>query len=84
MVFVEFVSKNYPTKGARHYFVGTNLEAILEDTKAGTEFGFAKFSSHQELDETKIHALNVPSLKQGIEKFKDGALKSVYIGFRKR
>lgn len=84
MVFVEFVSKGYPTRGAKHYFVGTDLEAILEDTKAGTEFGFAKFSSHQELSETEIRALNVPSLNQGIEKFKDGVLKSVYIGFRKR
>lgn len=84
MVFVEFVSKEYPTKGSKHYFVGESLQAVLNDTKGGTEFGFAKFSSHKEISEAEIRTLNVPFLNQGIEKFKESVLKSVHIGYRRR
>ncbi len=84
MIFVEFVSKNHPTKGSKHYFAGESLKAVLDDTKDGTEFGFAKFSSHKEITEAEIRTLNVPFLNQGIEKFKDSVLKSVHIGYQRR
>ncbi len=44
-VVMEFVSPDYPTECAKHYFIGTSLDDIMADTKGGTEFGFAKFSS---------------------------------------
>ncbi len=58
-IVVEFVSPDFPQKGAKHYFIGASLEDVLADTNQGKEFGFARFSSYRliSLDEAKKFGL---------------------------
>ena len=66
MTFIEFVSADYPSPGATHHFVGKDLSNIFADTNGGTEFGFATFSSHREIEEREARELNLGFLEQGI------------------
>lgn len=72
MVFVEFIA----TDGTNHYFVGVSVEAIMVDTKGGTEFGFHQYSSHREITEEEVRALGVQLLEEGIGSVKRGACDS--------
>lgn len=67
MVFVEFVSSNYPSAGDKHHFVGKDLAAVLAYTNGGKRFGFADFTSHREITEADARALGLGYLDEGIE-----------------
>jgi len=66
-VVVEFASSNYPHEGAKHYFIGTSLDNIMRDTKGGTEFGFAKFSSQRQLDLAEAEKMKLGFYQKGYE-----------------
>lgn len=76
MIFVEFVSSNYPRPGAKHYFVGVDLGAILADTQGGEKFGFANFTSHQEITEEGARGLKLGFLDEGISSVNEGTSTS--------
>lgn len=76
MVFVEFVSSNYPHAGAKHYFVGASLGDVFADTKDGKEFSFAHFSSYRQITEDEARALNLGFLEEGISCVQRGECKS--------
>lgn len=76
MVFVEFVSSNYPYVGAKHHFIGASLGDVLAETDGGKEFGFAKFSSHRVTTEEEARNLGLGYLEQGIIAVLEGGCKS--------
>ena len=80
MIFVEFDSPNYPFAGAKHYFVGASLDEVLTDTKGGTGFGLAEFSSHREISEEQAHVLNLGYLENGVSSVKRGRCNSYKLG----
>ena len=67
MVFVEFVSEDFPFKGALYYFVGRELNDVMNDTNNGTKFGFATFSSFREISESDARNLNLGFLRKGMD-----------------
>ena len=78
MVFVEFTS-DYPAPDTKHYFVGADLQSVLDDTKGGTEFGFAKFSSHRKVTEEEVRNLGLEYTDKGIQAVQGGC-KSYSLG----
>jgi hypothetical protein len=56
IVFVEFISSNYPLLDGKHYFAGESLEAILKDTYDGSQFGVALFTSHRVVSEIFVRS----------------------------
>ncbi len=72
MVFVEFVSLHSPSWGARHYFVGASLKAVLADTDGGKEFGSIKFISHRLITLEDARLLGLGYLDEGIYWVKQG------------
>ena len=72
MTFVEFVSSDHPLPGAKHYFVGANLDEILADTNGGKKFGEATFSSYREITEEEARILKVRCLEGGISAVQHG------------
>ena len=80
MVFVEFVSSNYPQAGAKHHFVGTSLGDVLADTNNGKQFGPADFSSHREISAEEAGSLQLEYLEVGISAVKERGCKSFALG----
>lgn len=72
MIFVEFESSNYPSPGAKLYFVGKTIEDVMRDTKNGTESGFAKLTNHTTITEARARELNLGFLDDGIESIQKG------------
>lgn len=84
MVFVEFVSPNYPHAGAKHYFVGASLDDVFADTKAGRQFGFSDFSSYREIPEEEVRILQLGYLEAGISAVQERGCKSFNLGTPRR
>ena len=84
MVFVEFVSPNYPHAGAKHHFVGASLDDVLADTKDGKQFSFADFSSHREITKGEASALQLEYLETGISAVQEKGCKSFLLGTPRR
>lgn len=74
MVFVEFAVIDRIHPGRRKHFVGVSLQAILDDTKGGKEFGFEKFSAYRVVTETQIRSLNLRFTEEGILAVQQGCL----------
>jgi hypothetical protein len=72
MVLIEFTSPNFPSKGAKHHFVGVSYGAVMADTNGGKKFGFASFSFHREITEEEARALNLGLLEEGIAAVREG------------
>ena len=76
MVFVEFTTAG----GDKVYFVGTSLQAILDDTKGGTEFGFMSLSGRREVTEEDLRKMRFEYRDTGIHAVKEGLAESYFIG----
>ena len=80
MIFVEFLSSNYPTPGAKHHFVGASLQDVLDDTNGGKKFGCAEFLSHREISFEEARQLGLEFFDKGIEAIREGTSKSYMLG----
>ena len=80
MVFVEFVSSDYPYAGAKHHFVGASLLDVLNDTNHGKQFGFADFTSYREITEAEARTLGLEYLEDGIAAVQKKGCKSYKLG----
>jgi len=78
-VVVEFVSKDFPASGAKQYFIGASLDDILADTDGGTEFGFAHFESHRQVDLTEAEGIGFKYYQDGLRAVREGC-KSYWLG----
>ena len=75
-IVVEFVSQDYPYKGAKYYFIGASLDDILADTHQGTKFGLAKFSSHRLISLEEAEKLKLGFYQEGYKAVQEGICKS--------
>jgi len=63
----------------KHFFVGSDAEAILADTANGTKFGYDTFIGNFLLTEYHIQSLKLKFLNQGVKAVQSGT-KSFWLG----
>ncbi len=66
MVFVEFTERDSSGGDTKHYFVGSDLQAVMDDTENGTMFGRTLFSAYVLVSERAVRDLNLRYLQAGI------------------
>jgi len=72
MIFLEFVSLNFPTIGAKHYFVGKSEADILAATEDGRKYCSIEFQSKRVVSMEYVRSLDLGLLEAGIAAVKAG------------
>jgi len=75
MVFVKFTKED----GGNYYFVGQSLEAVLDDTHGGKEFGGIKITSYCTVTRAEVEATGASFLEEGIAAV-EGGIESYKLG----
>jgi hypothetical protein len=78
MVFMEFTVLEWPHK--KHYFVGTTIHHILEDTNGGTEWRGLQFGGYKTVNLEDVEKIDSPSLQDGINAISTRRAKSFWLG----
>lgn len=76
VVFVGFTT----AKGTMEYFAGESVEAILQDTKGGKNFGGVIYQSYREVKEECAKGLALGLINRAIHAVRNGSSPSFFLG----